>query len=128
MPRTIDHIEATHQHARQLRNAGKPIWSNSVNIRAIIRENQADVSPECIAEKSTQIARMLRRQLPACTFDVTHPGFDFNFDDAVVALEANSAASLKQDIEEGFDILEDFNGQLEVIYDWADKNRVWLGE
>jgi len=38
-----------------------------------------------------------------------------------------TVAALAIDAENGMEPVTMFNGWLEVIYDWADANRVWLG-
>jgi len=128
MTRTIDHIVATHKHASELRAQGKDIWPHQVNVRAIIQE-KGDEGPANIADKSQRIAKLLRASLPAKFFDITNPNgdYDFCFMDALETLESYTEESLAEDDKSGIDIVEEFNGWLSEIYDWADRNRVWLG-
>lgn len=127
MPRTVESIVANHQAAAALRAAGKPIWSRKVDIKAILRENQSSEDPAVIAAKAVAIAKLLRAQVPAHLFDITHPEFDFDFVDTVEMLEDCTVASLAGDLANGVEALEMMNGWLESLYDWADAQRVWLG-
>lgn len=127
MPRTVESIVANHQAAAALRAAGKPIWSRKIDIKAILRENQSSEDHAVIAAKANAIAKLLRAQVPAYMFDITHPEFDFDFVDTVEMLEECTVSALASDLENGVEATEMLNGWLESLYDWADENRVWLG-
>ncbi|MDF8363354.1 MULTISPECIES: hypothetical protein [Achromobacter] len=127
MPRTVETIVANHKHARALRDAGKPIWSHSVNIKSVLHEDQGNTSPEHISDISVRIAKILHGRLPARFFDVSHPDFDFGFVETVEFMEECTVEGLAVDKENGCSAGEMFNGWLEEVYDWADRNRVWLG-
>lgn len=127
MPRNVEHIVACHQAAAELRAAGKPIWSKRINIKAILYEDQKNESPEHIAAISVRIAALLRACVPEGAFDFGHDDYDADLTEAVEAMEDCSVASLAADAENGVEPVDMFNGWLEMIYDWADANRVWLG-
>lgn len=127
MPRTVETIVANHQAAAALRAAGKPIWSRRVDIKALIREDQASEDPVVIASKANRIAGLLRLRLPAPLFDCANPECDHDFVDVVEMMEECSVASLATDLENGVEAVEMLNGWLETVYDWADAERVWLG-
>lgn len=127
MPRTVEHIVACHQAAATLRKAGRPVWAKKINVKAIIHEDQGNESPEHISAISVRIAKLIRRRAPASYFDIGHEDFDFDFVDAVEAMEQCTVAALAEDKANGVDAVEMFNGWLETIYDWADVNRIWLG-
>lgn len=127
MPRTVEHIVACHRAAADLRAAGKPIWKKRIDIKAILQEDQENESPEHIAAISTRIAALLRAHVPASVFDFGHEDYDEDLAEAVEAMEECTVDSLAVDAENGVEPVEMFNGWLEMIYDWADANRVWLG-
>jgi len=126
VPRTIDHILATHQLAASLRKEGKPIWNKTIDIGSIIREKR-DASPEQIADVGQRIAKKLRSGLPANLLDETSDDYDEDIATPIEICENYTAGELANDRERGLDILADLNGQIEAIYDWADKHRIWLG-
>jgi hypothetical protein len=127
MPRTIESIVDNHQRASERRKAGLPSWDCTANIKAVIYEDRGNTSPEHIADLSVRIAKILRARLPARYFDISHPDFDFDFVDAVEFLEGCTVEGLAIDKEQGCTAAEMFNGWLDTVYDWADRNRVWLG-
>lgn len=127
MPRTVEHIVSCHQAAAALREAGRPIWAKKINLKAIIQQDQGNESPEYISLISIRIAKLIRQQAPASYFDVEHEDFDFDFVDAVENMEQCTAKVLSEDKANGVDVVEMFNGWMETVYDWADVNRIWLG-
>lgn len=127
MPRTVEHIVACHQAATALREAGRPIWDKRIDVKVIIHEDQGNVSPEHISSISQRIAALIRRRAPKSYFDIGHENFDFDFVDAIEAMEQCTVEVLAQDKANGSEAVDMFNGWLETIYDWADVNRIWLG-
>lgn len=128
MPRTVEHIVACHQAASTLRKAGKPIWPKTINVKAIIHEDQENESPEHISAISARIAKLIRLKAPKQYFDVGHADFDFDFVDAVEAMESCTVKELTDDKANGVEAVDMFNDWMEAIYDWADSNRIWLGK
>ena len=127
MPRTVESIVSNHQAAAALRAAGKPIWSRKVDIKAILREDQSSEDPAVIALKANRIAKLLRSHIPAHMFDCSDPDCNYDFVDAIEMMEECTIVALAGDLENGVDAVEMLNGWLEMVYDWADANRVWLG-
>lgn len=127
MPRTTDSIVANHQAAAALRAQGKPIWAHHVDLKMIIRQNQESDDPADIADKAKKMAQLLRASLPSSFFDQEDENCDYDFLDAVEMMEDCTVASLAQDKKNGCEAVDMLNGWLETVYDWADKNRVWLG-
>ncbi|WP_070308525.1 MULTISPECIES: hypothetical protein [unclassified Janthinobacterium] len=127
MPRTVESIVSNHQAASALRAAGKPIWSRKVDIKAILREDQSSEDPTVIALKANRIAKLLRSHIPALMFDCSDPDCNYDFVDAVEMMEECTVATLASDLENGVEAVEMLNAWLETVYDWADANRVWLG-
>lgn len=129
MPRTVEHIVACHQAASALREAGKPIWNKRINVRAIIAEDQGNVSPEHVSAISVRIAKLIRAHVPAAYFDINNDDYCSDLDYAIEAMESCTVEELAQDKKTmGVDSVDMFNGWMEILYDWADHNRVWLGE
>lgn len=127
MPRTVEHIVGCHQAATALRKAGKPVWRKRIDVKAIINEDQENESPEHISAISIRIAALIRSQAHASYFDIGHEDFDFDFVDAIEAMESCTVEDLAEDKANGYEAVDMFNGRIETIYDWADVNRIWLG-
>lgn len=120
MPRTIEGIVQAHRDARALRAAGKPIWSNTIQIKDLFTDED---TPEALAGVATGVAARIRAALPAATFDVTGDDYDHTMDEIVDDLESWTVDGMAA----ASDAQEMLNGRLEEIYDWADANRVWIG-
>lgn len=127
MPRTVEHIVSCHQAAAARRDAGRPIWDKRIDVKAIIHEDQRNVTPEHISSICQRIAALIRRRAPKTYFDVGHEDFDFDFVEAIEAMEQCTVEELAHDKANGVDADEMFNGWMEALYDWADANRIWLG-
>lgn len=127
MPRTVEHIVACHEAASTLRASGKPIWSRIIDIKTVLHEDQSNASPEHVTSVANRIGKLLRAKVPASMLDQSSDDCDFDFLDTVELMEECTAASLASDLENGCEAVEMLNGWLETLYDWADTNRVWLG-
>lgn len=127
MPRTTDSIVANHLAAASLRVAGKPIWTRKISIKTILDEDKTNTSPEHVVRVSNRIAQLLRSQAPKQAFDELHADCNYDFLDTVDSMEGCTIASLAEDLEVGMDAGEMLRSWLEVIYDWADAHRIWLG-
>lgn len=125
MPRTIDSIVDNHRAARALRSAGKPIWTLTIDIKSILREDPKNTTDEHCAQVANRIAALIRLKVPAKWLDVSSDASDDDLFEVVDGMEA-----LKPDSYEGepdFSPAQDLNSMLDQLYDWADKKRVWLG-
>jgi len=127
MPRTVEHIVACHQHAAELRAAGKRIWNGTVNVKQLLAGDKSNVSPEYIADLAQRLGALLRSQMPRKFFDVTDEAYSFDFEEVVEMLEGCTVESLAEDLRNGCDAQMMFNGWLEQVYDFADRNRIWMG-
>lgn len=121
MHRTLDTIVANHQRAHALRQAGKPIWSRRIKIKHLIGE---DTTEEGAARVANAIATALRQQLPPHWLE-TGPDMDFDLIEVVEGMESVTPTSYADD--DDFTVLEDLNNMLGSLYDWADRQRVWIG-
>lgn len=127
MPRTIEHILDCHKAAQSLRQAGKPILTFKANILSIIHEDQENESAEHVADVAIRIAKRLRASLPDKFFDLTYDDCSIGFLETVEAMESCTVDSLRLDDQNGYRPVDVLNDWLNEIYDWADHNRVWLG-
>lgn len=123
MPRTVEHIVATHQHAQALRDAGADIWPFTANIKAITSEDPTNTSVQYLAQAAVRIAKCLKASLPAKFFDISNKDAELDFVDLV---------DLMLDVTPEYLTAEEspvdaFNGWLQEIYDWCDRNRAWTG-
>jgi hypothetical protein len=123
--RDIGVLMESHRNAAKRRAAGKPTWDRKVDITTIIQHDQDNESVECVVEKAHKIAKLLKACLPDDVFDMASEDYDWAFNDSVDAL---SALTVEEFSDGEFSAVEEFNGHLSVIYDWADINRVWLGK
>ncbi|MEG1680877.1 MAG: hypothetical protein RR326_12335 [Stenotrophomonas sp.] len=128
MRRTIEHIVDTHKAAAELRKAGKPIWNRTINIKGILNEDRSNDSAKHVADISVRIAKLIRARLPDAFFEISAPEYDFDFVDIIENMESCTVESLASDLAiAGQEPVDMLNGWLEGIYDWADRNRVWMG-
>jgi hypothetical protein len=127
MPRTIESILACHQAAVELRKAGKNIWKQTIHIKEILVENENDTSANVIADKAHRIAKLIRVNIDSTILDEMHSDCHMELLEAIERLEQCSVESLKAEASNGYLPDDFFDEQLEVIYDWADANRVWIG-
>jgi len=125
MSRTVEHIVACHKHASALRRAGKPIWSHTINLHAILASAKGQQTAEQVAAVGKLLAAEIRR-LPSKYFDHADGACNFDFLNAVEELELMTAESLIRDCMDSSDEPADIlDGWLDEIYHWCDRNRVW---
>ena len=124
MPQTVESKVANFRRARELKAQGKPSWIHNVDIRSVITES-AETDIDTIMRVAHEVARRLRAGLPPAFFDIADPAFDFDFNEAIEDLESYNLEYL--DTLPGNEALNNLNGRLDEIYDWADRERVWLG-
>mgnify|MGYP003659052133 FL=1 len=126
MPRSIESIIDNNRAAEQRRAAGKPIWDWTINIKAILDENPSDISDNHAAMVANRVGALIRECVPANWVDWESEGLDEVLVEIVEGMEALKPNSYDDD--EDFSPLEDLNGMLDQLYDWADGKRVWLGK
>lgn len=127
MPRTAEHIVACHEAAASLRAAGKPIWNRTIDIKAIIHEDQENETPEHVSDVANRIAKLVRARVPSSMLDERSDDCNYDLLEAIEQMEECTVVALAEDSKNGVEAVEMLNGWLEVIYDWADYNRVWMG-
>lgn len=103
-------------------------WKKQINVRSIILENQSNESPEHIADISVRIAKLIRASVSATYFDVTHNDYCIELDEVIDSMENCTIETLAEDKElSNMEAVDMINDWLQVLYDWADRNRIWLG-
>ncbi len=112
-PRNIDQIVATHRAATARRQAGKPTWERSINIKDLLSTD--DLSDENCARLGREVAERLKVGLPKTWLEN-----DFELEEIIEHFESITPYDV-------YPALADFNNALDDLYDWGDARRVWLG-
>jgi hypothetical protein len=110
-----------------LRAEGKSVWPRTVDIKAILHEDQRNETPEHVVSVANRIAALLRKQLSTNLIDEAGGEYDFDLVDTIEMMEDCSLESLAEDLKNGVTAVDMLNGWLETIYDRADVHRIWLG-
>ncbi|WP_043598935.1 hypothetical protein [Nocardia otitidiscaviarum] len=106
MPRTIDHIVATHQLAADRRRQGRPIWDETIDVSDVFHNE--DMSFEEIRDvvvAKIKASRWYRKADP----------HDFN-----------GVREITDDHLAHADDVDEFDGWWDELYDLADYARVWI--
>ncbi len=105
MPRTVEHIVDMHQLARDRRNAGLPVWAETIDLKDIWQD---DDMPE-MTKRDAIVARIKAsrwyRNRDSAGFDERGEAVD------------NLADAADED---------EFNGWWDELYDFWDADRVWI--
>jgi hypothetical protein len=101
MPRTVDHIVATHHLAQERRDAGLPIWDRKLNVADVFRNDEMSFE-----ERRDAVVARIRRSgwIETGNWNLSH------LVDGLASAEA----------------VEEFDGWWDEIYDEADADRVWI--
>lgn len=129
MPRTVESIVSCHKVAAARRAARRPIWDARVNIKGILDEYRSfgdDLTPAQAVELSGRLLTAIKLGVPAAWLDASHKNFSFALDE-VMEVFANATVDDFQIGSEKIDPVEDLNHWLDVLYDWGDAHRVWIG-
>lgn len=103
MPRTVEGIVEAHLAAAELRKAGKPIWSKRINLADVFHNEDLTF----IQRRDAIVAR-IRRSGWLAQYD--------EYDELTQVVEELSEA----------ENTDEFDGPWDVIYDYADIDRVWI--
>jgi hypothetical protein len=98
-------------------------WKYKLSIKHLLTDEE---TPEAIANASLGIAKELKGVFPQW-LDWDSGGYDIDLETMVDYFSNNDLEAVQYDLEQGYNPLENFNGYLSDLYDWADYNRVWLG-
>jgi hypothetical protein len=96
-------------------------WDYKCNIKQYITEDCSDNAIKACCEG---ISKELRSKLPREWLQPQSDKCDWSLLEIVESFE--SVAEVVG-TDEGEFILDEVNGTLAALYDWADDNRVWLG-
>lgn len=122
--RSLDIITESHRLANERRAQNKPAWDSKIDIRSIIKRDQGREDAQYVVGIANEIGELLKHKVPSEYLDVESENCDWEFMEAVDALCQMTVEEFEGD-EAG--AVEEFNGRLSEVYDWADLNRVWLG-
>lgn len=105
MPRTIESLVNHHTESARRRAAGLPVWDHHINIKHLLTDDDSEAN-------ARRVGHALHTILTRSTWikNTTDTGLE----EAVERL--NDA-----------DDADDLNYWLDVVYDYADRDRVWLG-
>ncbi len=81
-------------------------------------------TPQHVTSVANRIGKLVRASVPKAVFDFESADYD---GELVEWMEGCTVAELAADLANGVEPVEMLNGWLEDLYDWADRNRVWLG-
>lgn len=106
MPRTVEHIVATHRLAAERRASGKPVWDETIDVSEVYRDESLTFE-----ERRDRIVAILKRSrwyrnADPHRFDGVHEIIDDHLPYAETYAE--------------------FNGWWDELYDHADYDRVWI--
>ena len=87
-------------------------WRKTISINEIIHRDQQNTDPTYVSKVGKEIAGLVRNR--------TTPG-EQNFE------LLNAVETLEEISPDDDDALDQFNSALSELYDWADRERVWLG-
>jgi hypothetical protein len=121
----IEDIVAAHRIARERRLAGLPSWAYTIDIKEILGRDPNNESEAHAASVANEIAARLRTALPAAMLDWNSDNHDETIIEIVEGMEQLRADSYVDELD--FSALKDLNNMLDLLYDWADMKRVWLG-
>jgi hypothetical protein len=121
MAMVILHAGLTHTHQHNfacfLKENNMTQWKHKINIKQHLG---TETGNEAIVKAALGISKELRK-LPVSI--QTCPDFGV----ADILFEFSEMAYCAHDPEDNESLLEEFNYNLNELYDWADDNRVWLG-
>lgn len=123
MDRNIDQIVETHRLAQERRSAGRPVWDRTIDIKGVLRRDQSNTSAAHAASVANEIGLILRLSLPVELLDWSNDDTEaLEIVDCLESLRPDSYAD-----DPTYSALQDLNDTLARLYDWADRERVWLG-
>lgn len=87
-------------------------WRKTIDIKPLIHRDQANTDPTYVAGLGKEVASLVRAK-------TTEADWTMSLEDALEMME-----DIDPEDDEAVDM---FNGALSELYDWADRERVWLG-
>jgi hypothetical protein len=87
-------------------------WRETIDIKPLIHRDQMNTDPGYVANLGKEVASLIRTK-------TVETDWSMSLEDALETME---------DIDpEDDDAADMFNGALSELYDWADRERIWLG-
>lgn len=126
MPRTIESILACHEEATARRQAGRRAWDITLPIRPVLKAFEAfgdNLTGEQAVQMAHQLGAVLVSGVPSAWRQVGSTKYSMDIEDVIDFLTQTTAADFVDDEDSPCDII---NTQMDQVYDWADKNRVWI--
>ncbi len=121
----LELLVANHMAAEGRRRSGRPVWDRTIDVHGIVAQ-LPDASEESAAMAAGEIAALLRAEAPEGSFECGHPAYDIDLAEAVEHLEDLRPDSYAHDPD--YSVLKALDARLAEISDWADANRIWLGD
>ena len=121
----IELLVASHMEANRRRRAGRPVWDLTIDVNGVVAR-APDTSEESAAAAAVEIAALLRAEAPEGSFEPGHGNYDIDLVEAVEHLEDLQPDSYADDPD--YSVLRALDARLSEINDWADANRIWLGD
>lgn len=87
-------------------------WRKTIDIKPLIYRDQSNTDPVYVAGLGKEVAYTIRT-------NITGTDWTISLEDALETME-----EIDPDDDHAVDM---FNGALSELYDWADRERVWLG-
>lgn len=125
MPRTIEGLVQCHQIARERARSGKPSWEGKLLFMSALaamverfEDGDDTLTPQMMLDGFQEATKEIRAKVPQAQGDIVSID-DQDLESFVLTIEQWTVSH----IEASPDILEEFNEQLDRLYDWADVNR-----
>lgn len=126
MPRTIESILACHDVATARRQAGKRIWDLQLPLKPVLKAYEPfgdNLTAAQATQMCHQIGAVLLATVPQAWRDVKDSHYSMDFEDVFDWLTQATEGDFKDEEDTPCDVV---NGYLDTLYDWADRNRVWI--
>lgn len=113
---------ASHKIAQQRRKDDKPIWDGTLRFKHVLERSQERTDNEHCSRVANEIGGLLKKQIPGRYLDCNHDGFDLDLEDVIDMLCGMEPGDFES--EDG--AMQELNGALSEVYDWADIERFWI--
>lgn len=104
-------------------NIARP-WTRTIDIKTILYRYEGDGSDSTAATIAHAIATLFQTSVPDL-LDARLPTYDADLQMIVDQLEQVRGDDYADD--PSYSVRQDVDDRLEELYDWADRERVWLG-
>lgn len=127
MPRTVEGIVECHKAATERRAQGRPVWNHHIEIKKLFSKDDYPTN-QAMHDTSKGILEVLRNKFKGRLEPADMGSFDMDLDDVVQYFQEIVDTAPKRGLEKrDSETLEALNEALDMLYDWADRARVWVG-